>query len=60
MTKNVSYFPQPTPARSAVRTILLEPAHDKRVVELAAEWGMTPNEAAARMIACYIEAETDA
>jgi hypothetical protein len=60
MTENVSYFPQPASGRSVVRTVLLEPAHDKRVVELAAEWDMTPNQAAARMIACYIEAEADA
>lgn len=58
--KIIAFDPRPAPARAAVRTVLLEPEHDNRIVELAAEWGMTPNQAAARVIACYIEAEADA
>lgn len=50
---------EPMPEES-VLTILLEPEHHNRVVDLAAEWGMTTNQAAARLIACYIEAEADA
>lgn len=52
-TGNVVAFNGPLP-------VDLTPEHRERVVELAAEWGMSTAQAAARIIACYIEAEADA
>lgn len=61
MTDKVVAFGRPAVTKNLeVISIVLAPDPRARVVELAAEWGCSVAEAAARVIALYIEAEADA